>query len=127
MERPHAAIVLGPDADVLKLRVGRGAGSHYFGTMPPVHALIMDRAVNRIGREMPECRLQKCRKLGRRHFPGCHREFAVLDRAEASDMPRNRHVVGRAGSTVPRTSKSRKLSLIGVTSVSAIACARRIR
>ena len=61
------------------------------------HALKMDRSVDRVGREMAEYGLQEGGEFGRRHFAGCHRKFAVLDRAKAADVPGNRHVVGRVG------------------------------
>src|ERR1700704_2149136 len=97
IERAHAAIVFGPDADIFQVWVGGSTGSQHFRNMTPVHALKMDRAVDRIGREMAEYRLQKSRELGLRHFPGSHGELAMLNCAEASDMPGNRYVVGRIG------------------------------
>src|SRR4051794_16783957 len=57
------AIVFGPDANVLQLTVGCGAGSQHFRAMAPVHALEVHRAVCRIGREMAEYGLKECREL----------------------------------------------------------------
>src|SRR6266404_723433 len=113
IERAHAAIVFGPDADVLQLRVGSSAGRHYFRAMAPIHALEMNRTVHRIARQMAAYRLQECRKLGLRHLAGCHGELAVLNCAEASDMPGNRYVVRRIGEYHLRPGVAKEL-LIGL-------------
>jgi hypothetical protein len=55
----------------------------------------MNRAIDRIGREMAKYGLQERCKFGRRHLPRRHREFAVLDRAKAANVPGNRDAVGR--------------------------------
>jgi len=65
--------------------------------MTPVDALKMNRAVDRIRREMAEYGLQERCKFGRGHLSRRHRKFAVPDRAKAAYVPGNRHVVGRVG------------------------------
>ena len=93
----HAAVVLGPDAEVLQVGIRGGAGGQHLLQMAPVHALKMNRAIDRIGREMAEYGLQESGEFGWRHFPGCHGEFAVLNRTEAADVPGDGHVVGGVG------------------------------
>ena len=44
---------------------------------------------------MAKYRPQESREFGRRHLPRCHREFAVLNRAKAANVPGNRHVIRR--------------------------------
>ena len=63
--------------------------------MAPVHALEMNCAIGRIASEVTEYSSQECCKFGLRHFSRSHGEFAVLNRTEASDVARDRYVVGR--------------------------------
>lgn len=49
-----ASIILGPDADILQIRIGGSPGGQDLRNVAPVHALKMDRTVNR-----ECCRLRK--------------------------------------------------------------------
>ena len=97
IERAHAGIVLVPDAEVLELAIDGLAGLEHLGHVPPVHADLMDRAVDAVGHQRPEDRRQEGRKLHPAHLTAAHREAAVTDAAEAADVTVNGYVVGRIG------------------------------
>ena len=52
IERSHAGVVLGPDADILQLAIGDLTCLEHFTDMAPVDALKMDGAAFGIAREL---------------------------------------------------------------------------
>jgi hypothetical protein len=59
IERAHPGIVLDPDAEVFQLAIGVAAGGQQLVDMAPVHADVLQRAVNAECREVAERLTQK--------------------------------------------------------------------
>jgi hypothetical protein len=101
IERPHASVVLVPNAEILERRIDVPAGRERLVEMPPVHAYEMDGSVETAADGVEENRPQEIRELARGHLAGRHRELAVLDRSQAADMAIDPDVVGRIGEHEP--------------------------
>src|SRR3984893_14761182 len=86
VERAHAGIVLGPHAQVLQLGIGAHAGGEQLAHVAPIHADEVERPVETEPGEEPESAGQELGELGLVHLARGHREFAVADRAEPSNM-----------------------------------------
>ena len=95
IERPHAAVGLVPDAQVLELGKDRPPGRQQFAHMAPVHADERDGAVAAGRGGMPKRRLQEGRECLARHFAGPHGELAMADAAEPAHVSIDRNIVGR--------------------------------
>src|SRR5260370_6755490 len=97
VERAHAGIVLGPDAQVLQLGIGALAGGEQFAHVAPIHTDEMERPLEAKPGEEPESARQKLGELRLVHLARGHREFAMVDRPEPPAMPLDRNVVWRIG------------------------------
>ncbi len=64
VERAHAAVGLGPDAEVFELTVNRLAGARDFAGVAPVHTNEVDRSLGAIFNKPAEYGLEELRKLG---------------------------------------------------------------
>ena len=65
--------------------------------MPTVHEHKINRAVHAVGSQMDEERLQENGETGLRHLAHGYGEFPVPDISRSTDMPVDRHIVGRIG------------------------------
>jgi len=65
--------------------------------MAPVHADVVQGAVNRESRQIAERCAQKGGEFSAVHLTRSHRERAMVDRAETTRMTVDRHVIGRVG------------------------------
>jgi hypothetical protein len=97
VERAHPAIVLDPNAEVLQLVIGGSAGGQQLLDMAPVHADEVQRAVEAECYEVAESLAKKAGEFGSIHLARGHRERPMVDRAETTRMPTDRHIVGRVG------------------------------
>jgi hypothetical protein len=97
VERAHPGIVLDPDTEVFQLAIGVATGGQQLFDMAPVHADEVQRTVNAECGEVAESLAEKGCEFGSVHLARGHREGAVVDRAEATCMTLDRHVVGRVG------------------------------
>ncbi|MEM7523265.1 MAG: hypothetical protein AAF360_05820 [Pseudomonadota bacterium] len=68
VERPHTAIVLHPNEQVLHLRIDAVAGRTHLSDVTPVHADEMDRAVDTDARKLPTGVCEKGREIRGRHL-----------------------------------------------------------
>src|SRR6202047_3914674 len=64
VERAHAGIVLGPDAQVLQFGIGALAGGEQLRHVPPIHADEVERPVETEPGEEPESARQDLGELG---------------------------------------------------------------
>jgi hypothetical protein len=113
IERPHAAIGLGPNTQILELAVGALGRGQHLADVTPVHADVMDGAVGGMRGKIAEDRLEEARELGFGHFACGHGELAVLHRAEAADMAVDRNIVGGIGEYHLRTLISKQTGING--------------
>src|SRR6202521_5418376 len=97
VERAHAGIVLGPDAQVLQLAIGALAGGEQLAHVAPIHADEVERPVETEPGEEPESARKELGELGLVHLARGLREFAMVDRTEPPDMAIDRHIVWRIG------------------------------
>ncbi|UGY17354.1 hypothetical protein WDM22_09130 [Bradyrhizobium septentrionale] len=97
VERAHAGVALGPDADVFKLAIGVLAGCEHVLDMAPIDALELDGAIGRKGSKMAEDTGKESSEFFCGHFAGGHGKFPVLDLSEPRDVARDRDVIGRVG------------------------------
>src|SRR5215467_14796221 len=97
IERTHAGVRLIPDAHVFELGIDRATRRRDLGEVPPVHADLMDRSIAAISRQIAEYGREKAREGLFRHFSAAHREVTMADAPEPTDVPVDRHVVGRVG------------------------------
>src|SRR5215469_10987457 len=95
IKRAHPCIVLGPDAEILELAVGRAGGGQQFFEMAPVHADVVQRPGRTEGDEIAEGANEKSSEFGFVHLARCHRERTVMDRTEAARVTVDLDVVGR--------------------------------
>src|SRR5216683_7179591 len=68
IERSHAAVILGPDAEVLELGVDFAAGGEQLAHVPPVHAYEVKRPVPAMAREQRAGARQEPGELGLAHL-----------------------------------------------------------
>jgi hypothetical protein len=97
VERTHAAVGLGPDAEIEQLQADVTGAGKQFAHVPPVHAGVDERPVVAAGPQMSEHFLQEVRELGLGHLAGGHREFTVGDPSLAGCVAVDFHVVRRIG------------------------------
>src|SRR5262249_14676789 len=83
VERPHAAIGLVPDDEVLELGKDRLAGREQVSHMAPIHAYERNGAVARMGCGMSERLLQEVGECFDRHLADPHGELAVANATKA--------------------------------------------
>src|SRR5438094_4745934 len=95
IERAHAGIALVPDTEVLELAVDLAAGGEHLPHMPPIHADLMDRAINGVLRETLKHRFQKCDEFGLVHLAAAHGKIAVANATEATDVAVDHDIVWR--------------------------------
>src|SRR5947208_4948303 len=94
VERAHAGVGLVPDTEVLEL-VELAAGGEHLPHVAPVHADLMDRAVNGVLGEPIKDRFQEGRELDFAHLAAAHGELAMTNATEPTDIAVDGHVVGR--------------------------------
>src|SRR5438552_3080838 len=97
VERPHAGIGLVPDAQVLEFAVDLAACCEHFGHVPPIHADLVDRAIDTVGGQESEYRLKEGHELSFAHFSAPHGKVAMANAAESADVAVDRHIVWRVG------------------------------
>ena len=97
VERTHPGVVLDPDAEVLELAIDIAAGGQQLFGMAPVHENVVQRALDAGCREIAESLGEKGGEFGAVHLSRGHRERPVMDRAEATRVTVDPHVVGRVG------------------------------
>src|SRR6516164_10468077 len=95
IKRSHTRISLVPDTQVLELAVDLAAGGQHLPHVPPIHADLMDGAVNRVLSEAAKHRFQECCKFSLTHFAASHCELAMPDAAEPADVAIDRNIVRR--------------------------------
>src|SRR3984893_5740459 len=95
VERAHPGIVLDPDAEVFQLAIDAVSGGHQLLDVAPVHADEVQGAVTAECREVPESLAEKGGEFGSVHLARGHRKGAMMDRAEATRVTIDRHIVGR--------------------------------
>lgn len=93
VEGAHAAIVLGPDDEVLQFVVDGMSSRKYLAHVPPVHAEEVDRAIKAMVSHVPEAVVQEGDELISGHLAGRHGELAVLHLAGTTDMTVDRNVI----------------------------------
>src|SRR3954471_1696625 len=76
VERAHAGVGLVPDTEVFEL-VDLPAGGEHLPHVAPVHADLMNRAVNGVLGEPIKDRLQEGRKLDLAHLAAAHGELPM--------------------------------------------------
>src|SRR5262249_61036001 len=89
--RAHAGVGLVPDTEVLEL-VDLAAGGEHLPHVAPVHADLMDRAVNGVLGEPLKDRLQEGRELDLAHLTAAHGELAMPNATEPTALAVARHV-----------------------------------
>jgi hypothetical protein len=95
IEAPHAAVILDPHAQLTGWPE-EGQGSLLdLADMPPVHEVEVQGAFAAKVVRQRKGGTEEGGKLLGRHLTGGHCKFFVLDLALATDVARNRHVVGR--------------------------------
>ena len=82
IESAHAAIVLGPDNQVLEFGLGAVSCRMHLLQMSPVHAYEVDGAINCVLAEVLKRGFERDRKLANGHFARGLRKLAVLDFAQ---------------------------------------------
>src|SRR5205085_1538398 len=97
VERPHPAIVLDPNTEVLQLVVGGSAGRQQLLEMAPVHADEVQRTADAECHEVAESLAKKAGEFGSIHLARGHREGPMVDRAETTRMTIDRHIIRRVG------------------------------
>jgi hypothetical protein len=97
IERPHAAVVLVPDAQVLEFQARLPSGGQHLAHVPPVHEHEQHGAVPAVGRHGLGRLGQEAGELSLRHLAGGHHELRMLNGAEPADMTTHPDIVGRVG------------------------------
>ena len=95
VERTHATVVLGPDAQLLWGPKDRLRGLKQFHLVPPVHEEEVNRAWNRERTQVLAPIAQERGERLRAHLARGHGELFVLDLAQAAGVAVDLHVVGR--------------------------------
>src|SRR5258708_8398547 len=93
IERAHAGIALVPDTEVLELAVDLAAGGQHLPHVPPIHADLMDRAVDGVLGEALKHRLQEIREFGLAHLATPHGKIAMTNATEATDVAVDHDIV----------------------------------
>jgi hypothetical protein len=91
----HPGIRLGPDTQVLQFGVYASSCSQHLPHMSPVHADLMDGAVDGVLDEASKGGLEKVREFSLAHFAGPHHKLAVTDFTEPADIAVNRDIERR--------------------------------
>src|SRR5262249_10321268 len=94
IERAHSGIVLDPDAKVLGLAVKGAAGGQQCVEMAPVHADVVQRAVNTEGREVAEYPAERGDEFRAIYLAGTHRRRAMAHCAKAARATIDRRMIG---------------------------------
>ena len=97
VERPHATVGFGPDAEVQQVQVGGAAGRKDFGHVAPIHEAIDQRAVAAVGADALKRLVQKIGEFAFRHFSRSHRELAMACLSVAGYVSIDFDVVRRVG------------------------------
>src|SRR5262249_11033892 len=97
VERAHSGIVLDPDAEVFQLAISVAASGQQLCDVPPIHADVVQGSLSAECRKVAESVAEKGGKFGAVHLARGHREWAMVDRAEATGVSIDRHIVGRVG------------------------------
>src|SRR5437588_5753824 len=95
IETTHAGIALVPDTQVLELAVDLAAGGEHLPQVPPIHADLMDRAVDGVLGEALKHRLQEIREFGLAHLATAHGKIAMTNATEAADIAVDHDIVWR--------------------------------
>src|SRR5947208_7468049 len=95
IERAHASIGLVPDTEVLELAIDLAAGGEHLPHVAPIHADLMDRAINGVLGETLKHRFQKCDEFGLVHLAAAHGKIAMTNATEATDIAVDRDIVWR--------------------------------
>ena len=101
IKRAHTRVGLAPHTDVFKFRVDGVAGGKDFLAMPPIHAKVVKRTVQGVGRQVFHRIGQKRCELIGGHLPGCHREFSMLHAAGTASVATYANIVRRIGEYQP--------------------------
>src|SRR2546423_7677533 len=94
VERAYTGVGLVPDTEVLEL-AELAAGGEHLPHVAPVHADLVDRAVNGVLGEPIKYRFQEGRELDLAHLAAAHGELAMTNATETTDVAVDGHVVGR--------------------------------
>src|SRR5207248_9655786 len=91
VERAYTGVGLVPDTEVLEL-VELAAGGEHLPHVAPVHADLVDRAVNGVLGEPIKDRFQEGRELDFAHLAAAHGELAMTNATEPTDIAVDGHV-----------------------------------
>src|SRR5438045_9476885 len=83
VERAHSRIVLDPDDEIFQLGVDLAAAGHDLLDVTPIHADVVQRAIDAEFGKVPEGGAQKGGEFGPVHLARSQREGSIVDRAGA--------------------------------------------
>ena len=96
--------------------IDRAAGGQHLPEVAPIHADLMDRTVDAVLGEQAKNRFEECGEFRLAHLAATHREVAMTDAAEATDVAIDSDVVGRIGEHEFRLGACEQLVVGGLVS-----------